>query len=341
MLSQIGIMQELAIAKISHPSSQLRMDLDNLDELAHSIKLHGLLQPIVVRPKNNGYEVIAGNRRLAASKMLKLRKINCHLVELSDKEAYEIALVENVHQKSMNPMEEARAFAKYVESFGWGGVSELASRIGRSQEFVTKRMQLLRLPEKIHAEIIRQRITPSVALEMLPLDNESINELADFIAENPLTKDDVRQIVRASKEVEGSNATNEEDRKGGITHEKELFLLDKALKKCVAVMKSTMVNFDDIIDEVHDEWILKELLMQYRQIMHGDLDTFLKLRKRLQTKMPKEYHGEGALDNYNFDITPAKDTSKNTSRRGCEENSAYSAANQDSLHIWVTKGIWQ
>jgi ParB family chromosome partitioning protein len=87
MLSQIGIMQELAIAKISHPPNQLRMHLDNLNELAGSIKQQGLLQLIVVRPKNHGYEVIAGNRRLAASRMLKLRKINCHLVELSDKEA--------------------------------------------------------------------------------------------------------------------------------------------------------------------------------------------------------------------------------------------------------------
>ena len=133
MLSQIGILQELPVAKISHPHSQLRKSLDNVSELASSIKQYGLLQPIVVRPKNHAYEVVAGNRRLAAAVMLKLRKINCHLVELSDKEAYEVALVENVQHKSMNPIEEATAFAHYVNSFGWGGVTELANRIGRSQ----------------------------------------------------------------------------------------------------------------------------------------------------------------------------------------------------------------
>jgi ParB family chromosome partitioning protein len=99
----------------------------------------------------------------------------------------------------MNPMEEAIAFNLYVQSFGWGGISELARRIGRSQEFVTKRIQLLRLLEKVQEEIIRQRITPSVALEMLPLDKRAIEEFADFIIKNPLTKEEIRHIIRVSK----------------------------------------------------------------------------------------------------------------------------------------------
>jgi ParB family transcriptional regulator, chromosome partitioning protein len=85
--------------------------------------------------------------------MLRLRKISSHLIDLTDKEAYEVALVENVQHKTMNPIEEAVAFDQYVESSGWGGMSELAKRIGRSQEFVTRRIQLLRLPERIREEI--------------------------------------------------------------------------------------------------------------------------------------------------------------------------------------------
>jgi ParB family transcriptional regulator, chromosome partitioning protein len=75
--------------------------------------------------------------------MLKLRKLSCHIIELSDKEAYEVGLVENLQHKTMNPVEESIAFKKYVEGYGWGGVSELSRRIGKSQEFVTKRIQLL------------------------------------------------------------------------------------------------------------------------------------------------------------------------------------------------------
>ncbi len=311
------------------------MDLDNLQELAISIKQHGLLQPIVVRSKEHEYEVVAGNRRLAAIRLLKARRISCHIVELSDKEAYEVALVENVQHKTMNSIEEAMAFNHYVKSFGWGRISELARRIGKSQEFVTKRIQLLRLPEKVREEVIRQRITPSVALEMLPLDNEAMEEFADFIIQNPLTKEEVRHIVRISKsENKEENTYTTMNSKNNTQQEKEIYLLDKALRKSIAVMKSTLVNFDDIVNNVNDEWILKELLMQYRMIIHGDIDTFLKLRKRLIRKVPKEYF----TSQYRDKMVKTKHTS-NTNSNNNNDNEA--TKDNASIHIWTTKGIWQ
>ena len=299
IMSYFGILQDINIFKIRHPANQFREGLDNLNELAESIKQHGLLQPILVRPMEHEYEVVAGNRRLAAAKLLKLRKIYCHVLELSDKEAYELGLVENVQHKTLNPIEEAVAFNKYVESNGWGGVSELAKRIGRSQEFVTKRIQLLSLPSKIRDEIIRQRITPTVALELLPLDKESIEKVGDFIIKNSLSKSEARCIVRASKKGKnlGIDYMDMQDNVDDINidnkhmtrYEKELYFLDKTLMRSIVLMKSTLVNFDDIVNSVSDDWILKELLMQYRLIIHGDIDTFLKLRKRLMKKMPRNY----------------------------------------------------
>jgi hypothetical protein len=79
-------------------------------------------------------------------------------------------------------------------------------------------------------------------------------------------------------------------------HERELYLLDKALMKSITIMKSTLVGFDDIINSVNYNWILKELLMQYRLIIHGDIDTFLKLRKRLKSKMPPNYLSSNEID---------------------------------------------
>ncbi|PWU79264.1 MAG: hypothetical protein DLM72_18295 [Candidatus Nitrosopolaris wilkensis] len=295
-MSHLGVLQEISIAKIRTPTTQFRMNLDNLDDLALSIKQHGLLQPIVVRPMQHEFEVVAGNRRFAAARLLKLRKISCHLIDLSDKEAFEIGLVENVQHKTLNPIEEAVAFNRYVESHGWGGISELARRIGRSQEFVTRRIQLLLLPEKIREEIMRQRITASVALEMLPLDKDVIDDFADFVIKNPLTKNEIRHIVKVSKAKSDDNDPSNYKEKtpsssANMAYEKEVYLLDKALRKTLAVMKSTLLNFDDTVDNVSDDWILKELLMQYRLIIHGDIDTFLKLRKRLKTKIPKGYFG--------------------------------------------------
>lgn len=335
-MSHPGFLQEIFVSKIQHPANQLRTNLDNLDDLIASIKQHGLLQPIVIRPIQRRYEVVAGNRRLSAVKLLGLRKISCHVVDLSDREAYEVALVENLQHKTMNPIEEAVAFNHYVKGFGWGGISELAGRISKSQEFVTKRIQLLRLPEKVREEIIRQRITPSVALEMLPLDKEAMEGFADFIINNPLTKDEVRQIVRVSKgehsDHDNDNCFDNISNYGSASLEKELYLLDKALRKSIAIMKSTLLNFDDIVNNVNDEWIFKELLMQYRLIIHGDIDTFIKLRKRLLRKVPKEYFkksDEGQREK--IKTNGAKESSLTDDNRD----------SNPSIHLWTTSGVWQ
>jgi ParB family chromosome partitioning protein len=227
----------------------------------------------------------------------------------------------------MNPIEEAIAFNRYGEGRGWGGITELAARIGRSQEFVTKRIQLLRLPQNIHNEIIRQRISPSVALEMLPLDRGAMQEFADFVIKNSLTKVEIRNIVKASR----ARSSDHKDLNGNclsknVTHEKELYLIDKALRKSIVVMKSTLLNFDDIVNSVNDDWILKELLMQYRMIIHGDIDTFLKLRKRLMMKMPKEY------------LNLQRDEKKPFVN---ESDPAMSRPDERAIYQWATRGVWQ
>ena len=103
-------------------------------ELTSSIRQQGLLEPIVVRPLDDGFEVVAGNRRLDACKKAGMRKISCNILYLSDKEAYEVSLIENVQHKTLDAIEEAEAFKSYVEEYGYGGESELASRIGKSQQ---------------------------------------------------------------------------------------------------------------------------------------------------------------------------------------------------------------
>jgi ParB family transcriptional regulator, chromosome partitioning protein len=323
-MSHPGILQEINISKIRHSPCQFRMNLDNLGELASSIKEHGLLQPILVRPMQHEFEVVAGNRRLAAAKLLKLRKITSHVIDLSDREAYEVGLVENVQHKTMNPIEEGIAFNQYSEGRGWGGITELATRIGRSQEFVTKRIQLLRLPQNIRNEIIRQRISPSVALEMLPLDKEAMQEIAGFVIKNPLTKVEIRNIVKGSR-AKSNDLDDPNSSSKNASQENELYLIDKTLRKSIAVMKSTLVNFDEIVNNVSDDWILKELLMQYRMIIHGDIDTFLKLRKRLRMKMPREY----------LNLQRGVETAfvnDGTARNGQDERAIYQ---------WATRGVWQ
>jgi len=118
--------------------------MTNEDETLHiSIREHDLLQPILIRPISHGFEIVAGHRRFHACRSLRWRFIPCKIREMSDKQAYEIQLTENMQRKAMDPVEEAEAFRRYVMDFGWGGVSELAQKIGKSEEYVSHRIQLL------------------------------------------------------------------------------------------------------------------------------------------------------------------------------------------------------
>ncbi|MGC8912085.1 MAG: ParB/RepB/Spo0J family partition protein, partial [Nitrososphaeria archaeon] len=131
-----GFIEELEVYRIHSPKYSLRSDLGRLDELITSIEEKGLLEPIVVRPVEDGFEVVAGCRRLEACKRLGWRKIPCHIIELDDREAYEVSLIENLQHKTLDPIEEALAFKRYVDEYGWGGMSELARRVGKSVQYV-------------------------------------------------------------------------------------------------------------------------------------------------------------------------------------------------------------
>jgi ParB family transcriptional regulator, chromosome partitioning protein len=139
-------------------------------ELAASLSEQGLLHPIIVRPIQNGFEIVAGNRRYLAAKLLHWKYIPAKVRELSEKEAFEIQLTENIQRKTLDPIEEAKAFKKYTFEFGWGGESELARKISRSGQYVSSRIQLLRLPREIIEEISDNTLKVSQALEMLNLD---------------------------------------------------------------------------------------------------------------------------------------------------------------------------
>src|SRR5947209_2111088 len=145
--------------------------------LSNSIREHGLLQPILVRPLTHGFEVVAGHRRFQTCRSLRWRFVSCKIRDMSDKQAYEIQLTENMQRKSMDPVEEAEAFRRYVIDFGWGGVSELAKKLGKSEEYVSHRMQLLKLTEEIRQQVIIDRINVSQALELSTIPSEKQSEI--------------------------------------------------------------------------------------------------------------------------------------------------------------------
>lgn len=246
----------------------------------------GLLEPIVVRPVNGAFEVVAGNRRLEACRRLKFRKISCHVVELDDREAFEVALTENLQRKSLNAVEEGQAFKKYVDDLGYGGISELAKRIGKSQSYVSRRIALLGLSDDLKESLVRRRITPSVANELLPLDGESRTELTEFITETKnVTKTEVRELARY---LAGSRKRRRGETKLPSASyyeqlEMKAHLIDRTLGKCIASLKENMRRYDDAIESLEDKeseaWMVTEVLTWQRRTMNSQVDDIVRLRK--------------------------------------------------------------
>ena len=282
-----GYFEEIKTNKIRPPLTLLRTDACPIEELVSSILQKGLLEPIVVRPSEGLFEVVAGNRRLEACRRLRFRKIPCHVVELTDKEAFEVSLIENLQRKTMNPFEEGYAFKRYVEEFGYGGISELAKKIGKSQPYVSRRVALTSLPDELKEKVMRRRISTSMIEELVPLDEENRAELAELITESKtITRAEVRELARYMTSNRRKYQNNGKRREVSYYQQIEMRrrLIDRMLARCIASLKSNMGRFDDAIDSLKDgdeeTWIILDALEWSRRIMNKQVDDLLRLRKK-------------------------------------------------------------
>lgn len=283
-----GYVEQVETKSIRNSNRPLRKEVGQLEELMASILRRGLLEPIIVRPDGKGFEVVAGSRRLEACRRLKIRVVPCHVVDLCDRGAYEVSLTENIQRQTLSPLEEAEALKKYVDDFGYGGVSELARRIGKSQSYVSRRIALLNLPDDLREEIMRRRITPSAAVELSSLDEISKAELSQVITENGFSRrSDVRRLVRHRRH-NGRHEVDSVKEKSSVGQLKSMnaYRVDRILAKCTAALKEDMAKFDEAADsfdaEDEDSWIVREALLWHKRALNSQADYLLRLRKKFR-----------------------------------------------------------
>lgn len=169
--SQIGEqIQQIAINEIKTNPYQPRSGFqpEGLQELANSIKEHGVLEPLILRIVADGYELVAGERRWRAAAMVGLKTVPAVVRMLSDKQAAEMALIENIQRQDLNAIEEATAYQRLILEFGYLQ-EELADKVGKSRPHVTNILRLLQLPREIQAELINGSISMGHARALLPL----------------------------------------------------------------------------------------------------------------------------------------------------------------------------
>lgn len=172
-------------------------DEEKLQELAQSIKEHGVFQPIIVKKSSiKGYEIIAGERRVKACKMADIDKIPAIVRDFSDQQMMEIALLENLQRENLNSIEEAMAYRSLIDAMKITQ-EELANRLGKSRSYITNMLGLLNLPEEVKDMIIDNKISMSHARVLSKMENkEDILALANKIIDENLN---VRDIENVSK----------------------------------------------------------------------------------------------------------------------------------------------
>ena len=250
------------------------------ESLIISIREHGLIQPILIRPLSHGFEIVAGHRRYQACKSLRWRFIPCKIREMTNKQAFEIQLSENIQRKSMDPIEEAEAFRRYVIDFGWGGVSELAKKIGKSEEYVSHRIQLLKLSEETKEKIASNRLNVSKAIEISTIPIEKQSQIVGEIIENNLSVKRIREL----KMILRDNINEEYSNIGFANGNNYLSKSLKITKKASLSLKVTLARIDNLIEESqisiepeHRTEIIN-FLMQIRIRIHELIDDTIKFK---------------------------------------------------------------
>jgi len=198
----------IALNQIRPPRFRLRKDLGELEELKKSISDLGLLNPIVIRPTEGHYEVVAGHRRYVCcielgKTELSIEKGEVKIVQLSDKQAFELGLTENIDRKDMDATEEAQAFKAYIMDYGFGSGRDLCEAIHRSETYVSRRLDLLRLPEENLMAMRNRGLSTQHTLELSSLvgthDNALLSKITDEIADKGLTTLQTRKVVNLVK----------------------------------------------------------------------------------------------------------------------------------------------
>lgn len=191
----------IGVERIRRGAYQPRRHFDNdlLQELADSITAQGLIQPILVRERDGGYELIAGERRWRAAQLAGLHEVPAIVRELEDRKVAAVSLIENIQRKDLNPLEEAAAFRRLCDDFGMTH-QEVADSVGRSRVAVSNLMRLLDLNEDVKVMVDRGELEMGNARALLgaPLDEQPV--LAERIVKQRLTTRAVEKLIRELRE---------------------------------------------------------------------------------------------------------------------------------------------
>jgi len=235
------VIRNISIDKLIANVHQPRKDFGDLAELADSIKEKGILEPVLIRPKNGKFEIVAGERRFRAAQIAGLTEIPCIEHDIADNEALEISIIENIQRKNLNVYEQAFSIKSFADIYGYTH-QEIAQKIGKSRVTVTELLRITDLPEEILERCMELKINSKTFLqELVKLESiEQMKEMLDHYSEEPFSRDKIKQKRKAQKE-------NKPADKSGKTFRFNLTSEDKSVKIKFDI-KSQEADKNKIID---------------------------------------------------------------------------------------------
>lgn len=183
---------------------------ESLQELASSIGEYGVIQPLIVRAITDGFELVAGERRLRASKLAGLQQVPVIVKEFTDKEVAELAMIENLQREDLHFLEEAEGFQQLITSFGFTQ-EELAKRMGKNQSTIANKLRLLKLIPEVRAVVANEKLTERHARSLLKIDDSRLQlEVLELISEKNLNVRETEELIEEflediAKQVEAKN----------------------------------------------------------------------------------------------------------------------------------------
>ena len=203
--------QVVKITKVEPNRNQPRkkFDEDELQELSDSLKLHGVLFPILVVNRGDYYEIVAGERRWRAAKMAGLKEVPVIIRDYTEKQIAEISLIENIQRTDLNPIEEAKAYRDLIDKYNYKQ-DELAERVSKSRTAITNTMRLLKLADSVQDMIVDDLISAGHARALLAIDNtDEQYELAQRVMDEKLSVRDIEKIVKDKNKPKIQKKKNE------------------------------------------------------------------------------------------------------------------------------------
>lgn len=255
-VSQVQVKKTLRLSELEPNRAQPRKNFDEsaISALADSIREHGMLQPVLVRPLAfGGYQIVAGERRWRAARMLGLDEIPVVIRDLTDIETAQIALIENLQRENLNPLEEAQGFRQLQDDFNMKQ-DEIAKTVGRSRSAIANAMRLLRLPEQVQELLVEGSISAGHARALLGFtDEERMIEAAQKAAAGLLT---VRQLEKMAAESEKPEEVQPIPQLPSYYREMEISLHERLARKVKVDYKK---NKGTLTLEFYDEDDLRAL----------------------------------------------------------------------------------